>query len=123
MVTFNVSTHRVYSFIARTEWQTSIPLTAAEIQELQEIVGVFLFFSRAVDPTMLTAINKIASRQAKPTSLIKQEFERFLQYANKWPNATMRLRASNMKLVCQSDDFYLSESEARSAFKSSAVQA
>ena len=92
----------------------SVPLTAAEIKELQDIVGVFLFYSRAVDPTMLTAINKIASRQAKPTSLIKQEVERFLQYANKWPNATMRVRASNMKLVCHSDGSYLSESEARS---------
>ena len=89
----------------------SVPLTAAEIKELQEIVGVFLFYSRAVDPTMLTAINKIASRQAKPTSLIKQEVEHFLQYANKWPNATMRVRASNMKLVCHSDGSYLSESK------------
>ena len=72
----------------------------------------FLFYSRAVDPTMLTAINKIASRQAKPTSLIKKEVERFLQYANKWPDATMRIRASNMKLVCHSDGSYLSESVA-----------
>jgi hypothetical protein len=94
--------------------EPSVPLTPAEIQELQEIVGVFLFYSRAVDPTMLTAINKIASRQAKPTSLIKQEVERFLQYANKWPNATMRIRASDMKLVCHSDGSYLSESDARS---------
>ncbi len=37
------------------------------------------------------------------TSLIKQELDRFLQYANKWPNATMRIRASNMKLLCHSD--------------------
>jgi hypothetical protein len=94
--------------------EPSVPLTPAEIQELQEIVGVFLFYSRAVDPTMLTAINKIASRQAKPTSLIKLEVERFLQYANKWPNATMRIRASDMKLVCHSDGSYLSESDARS---------
>ncbi len=94
--------------------EPSVPLTAAEVLELQEIVGVFLFYARAVDPTMLTAINKIASRQAKPTSLIKKEVERFLQYANKWPDATMRVRASNMKLVCHSDGSYLSESEARS---------
>jgi len=93
---------------------SSVPLTDAELKEMQEIVGVFLFYSRAVDPTMLTAINKIASRQSKPTSLIKQEIERFLQYANKWPDATMRIRASNMKLVCHSDGSYLSESEARS---------
>ena len=56
----------------------SMPLTPAEKLELQEVVGVFLFYARAVDPTMLTAINKIGSRQAKPTSLIKKEIERFL---------------------------------------------
>jgi hypothetical protein len=38
--------------------EPSVPLTAAEILELQEIVGVFLFYARAVDLTMLTAINK-----------------------------------------------------------------
>ena len=53
----------------------SNPLTPAETLEMQEIVGVFLFYARAVDPTMLTAINKIASRQAKPTSLVKMEIE------------------------------------------------
>ena len=94
--------------------EPSTPLTAAEKLELQEIVGVFLFYARAVDPTMYTAINKIASKQAKPTSLIKGEIERFLQYASKWPDATMRIRASDMKLVCHSDASYLSESEARS---------
>jgi hypothetical protein len=94
--------------------EPSVPLTASEKLEVQEIVGVFLFYARAVDPTMLTAINKIASRQAKPTSLIKKEVERFLQYANKWPESTMRVRASDMKLVCHSDGSYLSESEARS---------
>ena len=39
--------------------EPSIPLTAAETLELQAIGVVFLlFYSRAVDPTMLTAINK-----------------------------------------------------------------
>ena len=33
--------------------EPAIPLTAAETQELQEIVGVFLFYSRAVDPPCL----------------------------------------------------------------------
>ena len=103
------------SISKRPQWLHRQSLSQpAEIKELQEIVGVFLFYSRAVDPTMLTAINKIASRQAKPTSLIKKEVERFLQYANKWPNATMRIRASDMKLVCHSDGSYLSESDARS---------
>ena len=94
--------------------EPSTPLTAAEIQELQEIVGVFLFYARAVDPTMLTAINKIASRQSKATSAIRKEVDRFLQYASKYPDATMRVKASNMKLVTHGDSSYLSESEARS---------
>lgn len=94
--------------------ESSTPLSPDEIQELQEIVGVFLFYARAVDPTMLTAINKIASRQSKATSLIRKEVDRFLQYASKYPEATMRVRASNMKLVGHSDGSYLSESEARS---------
>ena len=81
---------------------------------MQEIVGAFLFYARVVDPTMLTAINKISSRQSKPTSLIKQEVDRFFQYANAYPDATMRIRASNMKLVCHSDGSYLSESDVRS---------
>ena len=63
----------------------------------------------------------IASRQSKPTSLIKKEVERFSQYANKWPDATMRIRASNMKLVCHSDGSYLSESEARGTSYSWAI--
>ncbi len=61
---------------------TAAHLTAAETQELQEMVAVFLSYSRAVDPTTLKAINKIALRQAKPTSPIKQAIERFLQRAN-----------------------------------------
>jgi hypothetical protein len=94
--------------------EPSTPLSPDELKELQEIVGVFLFYARAVDPTMFTAINKIASHQSKPTSLIKREVERFLEYANKWPDATLRVRASNMILQCHSDGSYLSESEARS---------
>ena len=41
----------------------TVPLTPAETLELQEIVGVFLFYARAVNPLMLTAINKIGSEQ------------------------------------------------------------
>jgi hypothetical protein len=40
------------------------PLTAAQILYVQEVVGVFLYYSRAVDPLMIIAINKIGSRQA-----------------------------------------------------------
>ena len=92
----------------------SPPLTAAETLELQEIVGVFLFYARAVDPLMITAINKIGLRQSKPTRLIQAEIERFFQYASRFPDSTLCIRASNMKLTCHSDASYLSEANARS---------
>jgi hypothetical protein len=92
----------------------SDPLTPAQIKELQEIVGVFLFYARAVDPTMITPLSKIASKQAKPTTLLIPEIDRFLQYASKYPNAGQRIRASKMVLLTHSDASYHSESEARS---------
>ena len=92
----------------------SEPLNPAQIKELQEIVGVFLFYARAVDPTMITPLSKIASKQAQPTTLLTPELDRFLQYASKYRNAGQRIRASNMVLLTHSDASYHSESEARS---------
>ena len=73
---------------------------------MHEIVGVFLFYKIAVEPLMLTAINKIGSRQAKLTSLVKTEIELFLQFANKHHDTTL--------LVCHSETSHLIESEASS---------
>jgi hypothetical protein len=92
----------------------SEPLTPEQIQELQEIIGVFLFYARAVDPTMITPLSKIASKQSEPTTLLTPEVDRFLQYASKYPNAGQRIRASKMVLLTHSDASYHSESEARS---------
>ena len=54
------------------------PLTAAQILRIQEVVGVFLYYSRAVDPMMITAINKIGSRQATADTSILADIDRFL---------------------------------------------
>ena len=81
---------------------------------IQEVTGVFLFYSRAVDPTMLTAVNRISSEQAKPTQATLAAVDRLLSYAERYPNATIVIRASNMKLCVQSDASYLNESNARS---------
>ncbi|RYG62578.1 hypothetical protein EON64_17580 [archaeon] len=37
---------------------------------VQEIVRVFLYYARAVDPSMLTITNKIGFMQAEPTEKI-----------------------------------------------------
>ena len=92
----------------------SAPLSAKEIKEVKEIVVVFLFYARAVDPTMVTPISKIASKQAKPTQLLKGEIARFLQYVSKWRNAELIIRASKLVSTAHSDSSYLSKSEGRS---------
>jgi hypothetical protein len=81
---------------------------------IQEIVGVFLFYARAVDPTMLTAVNKLASKQANPTENVVAASERLMQYAARFPNATIQIRPSTMQLMCHSDASYLSELNSRS---------
>jgi hypothetical protein len=63
---------------------------------------------------MLTAVNKLASKQATPTKNVVAAAQRLLQYAARFPNATIQLRPSNMQLMCHSDASYLSELNSRS---------
>ena len=63
---------------------------------------------------LLTAVNKLGSRQATADSSIFKDTERLFQYVSKWRNATMRIRASDMQLQVYSDASYLSESKSRS---------
>ena len=44
-------------------------LSKDEKKFVQQVVGTFLYYGRAVDGTMLTALSAIASTQAKPTRL------------------------------------------------------
>ena len=50
------------------EVEDDTPITAEEKTRIQQIVGVLLFYARAVDPTMLCAVNKLASHQAEPSA-------------------------------------------------------
>ena len=46
---------------------TSPPIDQLRLKRIQQIIGVFLYYARAVDESMLCALNKLASRQANPT--------------------------------------------------------
>ena len=69
------------------------------ITRIPQIIGVFLYYSRAVDETMLCALNKLASRQANPTGDLEKDIDRFLHYAATHPNAKLVYRASGMTLI------------------------
>ena len=82
-------------------------------RRIQQIVGTLLYYARAVDPTVLTSINKVASAQANPTVAVEAAANRLLQYAKRFQNATIVYRASGMQSRGYSDASYLSESMRR----------
>jgi hypothetical protein len=92
----------------------SPPLSPQRAKRIQEITGVVLYYARAVDPTLLTACTKVASKQAHPTENVEAAAERLLRYAAKRPEASIVFHASDMRLITHSDASYLSESDARS---------
>ena len=54
---------------------TAAKLTPHVIYHLQQIMGTFLFYSRAVDPTMLIALSIIATEQTQGTQTTKEKTE------------------------------------------------
>ena len=81
---------------------------------MQEVLGTFLFYARAVDSTLLAAIGTIATQQASATEQTMCDITQLLNYCATHPNATIRYHASDMILHVESDASYLSEPKARS---------
>lgn len=92
----------------------SRPLSKQEKTFVQQVVGVFLYYGRAVDSTMLVALSAIASGQAAPTEETLNKTKQFLDYAATHPDAVLTYKKSNMVLAVHSDASYLCEPKARS---------
>ncbi len=99
---------------ALTPGDTSPLLDAAGKRRIQQIVGSFLFYARAVDPTILMASSAIAAQQSAPTEETLAHVNQFLDYMWTHPDAKIRYRASDMILNVHSDASYLSAPKARS---------
>ncbi|GFH54654.1 hypothetical protein CTEN210_11130 [Chaetoceros tenuissimus] len=91
-------------------------LDAAGIKFVQSTVGSFLYYARAVDPTMLVALNEIGQQQAKPTEKTLQACKILLDYAATYPNTKIRYYASDMILHCDSDAAFLVSPNAKSQY-------
>ena len=90
------------------------PLPPDGTKRVQEIVGVLLYYARAIDCTMLVALNDIATTQSSPTERTLQACTKLLNYAATHPDATIRYVKSDMILHVHSDASYLSAPKARS---------
>jgi hypothetical protein len=93
---------------------TTAPLTASQNTLLQKITGKFLYYARAVDPTMMVTLSALASQQTKGTERTMDDTIKFLNYCATHPNATIWYKALDMMLQVHSDASYLSDSKARS---------
>jgi hypothetical protein len=90
------------------------PLTAKQCLTIQKVTGSFLYYARAVDPTVLMPLNDIAMEQTKATEKTEAATNQLLDYLVTHPDATIRYHASYMILHIHSDTSSLSVSNARS---------
>ena len=49
------------------------------------MTGSLLYYSQAVDPTLLPALNEIAASQAKPTKLTRKKVHWLLDFVTTYP--------------------------------------
>ena len=86
---------------------SSPPATAADLAQLQIIVGSLLYYARAVDATFLTAVCLLSSQQSNPTEATMRAAHRLLGYAKLHPNHVLVFRPSDMLLRIHSDASFL----------------
>ena len=91
------------------------PMATEEDKKLlQSVIGTLLYYSRAVDPSICTAVHALGSVQSKPTKNDMLNMHRLLQYVSTHQNIGIRYYASNMILQIMSDASFLSRPMARS---------
>ena len=90
-------------------------LDAADKTRILEVLGTLLFYARAIDSTMLTAIGELATEQSQQaTKTTMEKLSQLLNYCAAHPDATVRFTASDMIRAVESDALYLSVVKGRS---------
>eukprot|EP00804_Cyclotella_cryptica_P013964 CCRYP_002495-RA/>CCRYP_002495-RA protein AED:0.17 eAED:0.08 QI:0/0/0/1/1/1/3/0/1003 len=89
-------------------------LTKQNIKHIQQIVGSFLYYARATDPTIPHALSELATQQSNATEQTLKRCHHFLDYMATHPDARIRYHASDMILNVHSDASYLSVKNAKS---------
>lgn len=93
---------------------TSPTLGKEDKKFIQQVTGTLLYYARAVDPTILTALSAIASQQAAPTKATMEKVKQLLDYVASQEEAIITYRGSDMVLAVHSDAGYINEPKAQS---------
>jgi hypothetical protein len=91
---------------------TSAPLSTDGKKRVQQIVGSFLYYGRAVDITILKTLNTLSRQQSKPTKTTAKQTDHRLDYLATHPLAVIRYYASDMILQIHLDASYNNEPKA-----------
>ena len=65
-------------------------ISIIETKYIQSVIGTFLYYTRALDCTMLLALNQMYTQQAQPTQNNMKTVQRLLDYANTYSNTALR---------------------------------
>ena len=91
------------------------PLTPANRKIIERFVGLFQYYGRTLDGTMLASISSIATNMTTAQQKdLDFRIKQFLNYAATHPDANIRFIASEMHLWIHSNASYLTEPKARS---------
>ena len=92
-----------YAPIAQDQQQL---LDANGKHKIQSVVGTFLYYGCAVEPTVLTALINMTTMQSKPTITTLKQSNMLTDYLATYPNAKLWLYADNMQWHLESDTAY-----------------
>jgi len=89
-------------------------LTLKEIIQIQKKSGEFLYLGRAIDNTIMHALNEINIEATKAKERTREAVNHFLDYCTTNPEPQIIYRASDMQIHIESDAAYLVAPKGRS---------
>ena len=89
-------------------------LSKEEATHIQRVVGSFIYYARALDNNILTAVNEIATTQAPPTKRTKDATIVLMDYLYTHPEANIWYKASDMQLYVDLYEAYIIAPKAKS---------
>jgi hypothetical protein len=95
--------------VQRVETNTTSPLSPVELKRVQDIVGTLLYYTQAVNPTLLAALSTIAAQQSNGTQAVANACNQLLDYDATHTNAGLWYNACDMILAVHTDVSYLSK--------------
>jgi hypothetical protein len=93
---------------------TSTLLDKTGPRRVQGVSGTFLYYGRALDYTILPALNEISNNQSKPTDVTGKACDHLMDYLATHPDVVVHFYASGMVLCIVSDAAYRVLPDARS---------